>query len=270
MGSERRRESGARGGSESSLTFLLCSPIAIRQDGFRRRNPPNPSNSGFARKSMSSCTDLSTPALHGSRHRTPAVSFVAWNARVDVLGGSRLEEGLVRKKGRGVGRVADATGLYSACASPNPDRVSALRVAIPRARLGAALSILCVPFLLFPSTASAADWPLCGDDRRVTCVVDGDTFWLNREKIRIVDLDAPERGQRARCRKERRAAERSTRTLQRLLRGGDVRIVRTGTDRYGRMLARVRTFSGDVSKQMIAAGAVRPYGWRRDRRRWCR
>ena len=166
--------------------------------------------------------------------------------------------------------MADAIGLYSACASPNPGRVSALRVAIPRAGLCAIVGILCASFLSAPSTAHAADWPLCGEGRRITCVVDGDTFWLNREKIRIVDLDAPERGRRARCRKERNAGERSTRTLQRILRTGDVRIVRTGTDRYGRTLACVRSAAGDVSDRMIAIGAARPYGWRRDRRRWCR
>ena len=34
---------------------------------------------------------------------------------------------------------------------------------------------------------------LCPDEgKRITCVVDGDTFWHAGEKIRIEDIDAPE------------------------------------------------------------------------------
>ena len=32
----------------------------------------------------------------------------------------------------------------------------------------------------------------CGSGKRVTCVVDGDTFWLKGEKIRVQGYDAPE------------------------------------------------------------------------------
>lgn len=35
-------------------------------------------------------------------------------------------------------------------------------------------------------------FPICGGGLRVTCVVDGDTFWLNRQKIRIADIDTPD------------------------------------------------------------------------------
>ena len=33
---------------------------------------------------------------------------------------------------------------------------------------------------------------ICGSARRFSCVVDGDTFWLGRQKVRIADIDAPE------------------------------------------------------------------------------
>lgn len=37
-----------------------------------------------------------------------------------------------------------------------------------------------------------AAFPICGKGRRITCIVDGDTFWLWGERIRIADIDAPE------------------------------------------------------------------------------
>jgi micrococcal nuclease len=41
-------------------------------------------------------------------------------------------------------------------------------------------------------TAPVVAIDICGNGKRVTCVVDGDTFWWQGEKIRIKDLDAPE------------------------------------------------------------------------------
>lgn len=38
----------------------------------------------------------------------------------------------------------------------------------------------------------SASFSICGEDRRMNCVVDGDTFWFKGEKIRIADIDTPE------------------------------------------------------------------------------
>nr|MDX8317342.1 thermonuclease family protein [Agrobacterium rosae] len=40
------------------------------------------------------------------------------------------------------------------------------------------------------SSASEA-FSICGSGQRITCVVDGDTFWFRGEKIRIADIDTP-------------------------------------------------------------------------------
>jgi endonuclease YncB( thermonuclease family) len=40
--------------------------------------------------------------------------------------------------------------------------------------------------------ANAAQFALCGTSARITCVVDGDTFWLNGEKFRLHGYDTPE------------------------------------------------------------------------------
>lgn len=42
--------------------------------------------------------------------------------------------------------------------------------------------------MAFPATAL----PICGNGLRVTCVVDGDPVWIEREKIRLLGIDAPE------------------------------------------------------------------------------
>ena len=41
-------------------------------------------------------------------------------------------------------------------------------------------------------TLAAATFALCAEGPRTTCVVDGDTFWLNGEKVRLADINAPE------------------------------------------------------------------------------
>jgi len=96
---------------------------------------------------------------------------------------------------------------------------------------------------------------------RVTCVVDGDTVWIQREKIRIADIDAPEMN--GRCTAERALAIKARDRLVVLLRTNDVRIERQGKDRYGRTLARL----GNVGEQLISEGLASRWPERRD---WCR
>lgn len=96
--------------------------------------------------------------------------------------------------------------------------------------------------------------------RRVTCVVDGDTVWIAREKIRIADIDAPE--MRGRCPAERALAVRARDRLIALMRTRPVTIQRVGVDPYGRTLARL----GDVGQQLVREGLAQR--WPR-RKAWC-
>ncbi|MFM7348430.1 MAG: thermonuclease family protein [Erythrobacter sp.] len=96
---------------------------------------------------------------------------------------------------------------------------------------------------------------------RHTCVVDGDTVWIAGEKIRLLDIDAPE--MEGRCPAERALAIRSRDRLVTLLRARHVTIARQGKDRYGRTLARI----GDVGEVLIAEGLASRWPKRRD---WCR
>lgn len=64
---------------------------------------------------------------------------------------------------------------------------------------------------------------------RVTCVVDGDTVWIAGEKIRLLDIDAPE--MKGKCPAEAALAMRSRDRLVVLLRERRVTIARDGVDK---------------------------------------
>lgn len=97
-------------------------------------------------------------------------------------------------------------------------------------------------------------------ERRVTCVVDGDTVWIDREKIRLLDIDAPE--MRGRCARESRLAIAARDRLVTLINSQGFTIERHGKDRYGRTLARL----GNIGETLISEGLARRWG---DRRGWC-
>ncbi len=131
--------------------------------------------------------------------------------------------------------------------------------AIPAARqvLGRCLRALCV-------VAALATSALAQERARV---VDGDTIAVGGETIRIMGLDAPE--MHARCPREWHLARLATARLTALVRDG-VALERHGRDRYGRVLAVVRTADGQVvAEVMIAEGLARPYDGRSRRRSWC-
>ena len=104
-----------------------------------------------------------------------------------------------------------------------------LRISTRLPALLAALFITTSP--AFVSAVQSAE--ICGAGRRVDCVVDGDTFWMNRVKYRIYDIDAPEAGSGAQCQKELELAERSTLYLAQLLAGHRSRRTGQGSLRAG-------------------------------------
>lgn len=140
-----------------------------------------------------------------------------------------------------------------------------LRISTKSLALLTALYITTTPAFL----GSVQSSEICGAGRRVDCVVDGDTFWMNRVKYRIYDIDAPEAGNGAQCKKERDLAERATRYLAQLLEGR-IELVEHGKDRYGRVLTSVTAEGVALGPAMIAAGLARAYeGGRRDMMLWC-
>lgn len=100
------------------------------------------------------------------------------------------------------------------------------------------------------------------------CVVDGDTFWIGGQKVRIADIDAPETHD-YRCRSELELGERAARRLQQLLNSGAVTMTSIDRDRdsYGRLLRNVRVGGQDVGEALVSDGLARWY--RGGRRPWC-
>ena len=119
-----------------------------------------------------------------------------------------------------------------------------------------------------PLLMLAATFALCAEGPRTTCVVDGDTFWLNGEKVRIADINAPETHS-AGCPAEQVLGDRATRRLIGLLNAGPFTLDTDGraTDRYGRLLRVVHRGGRSLGGQLVAEGLAEP--WRGRRSDWC-
>lgn len=124
-----------------------------------------------------------------------------------------------------------------------------------------------VAAILFASQSFTVEarFPICGEGPRVTCVVDGDTFWLDRVKYRLADIDSPEVSQ-PRCNAEARLAQASTLRLTRLLNAGMFQLETRGTDRYGRTLVVVSRSGYSLGALLVSEGLAREWG---DRTGWC-
>jgi micrococcal nuclease len=90
-------------------------------------------------------------------------------------------------------------------------------------------------------------------------IIDGDTFRLGTEIIRLLGADTPET-YRPRCAAELRLGGAAKARLGTLLLGVAPVVVRSGVDRYGRTLAVVRTPTGeDVGEVLIREGLALPW-----------
>lgn len=118
-----------------------------------------------------------------------------------------------------------------------------------------------------PDTASAR-FAICGAGTRVTCVVDGDTFWLNGTKIRIADIDTPEVSS-PKCAAELQRGRMATQRLTGLLNAGPFTLepADRAQDRYGRALYVVTRGGTSVGGALVDEGLAVWYG--KGRPDWC-
>jgi len=141
-------------------------------------------------------------------------------------------------------------------------------VGIGWTNLPQAQEALASPEATVVTLASLPLFPICGDGPRVTCVVDGDTFWLEGKKIRIADIDTPEMN--GRCPYESNLAVRARDRLQGLLSEGAFHLQPIGgreKDQYGRLLRVVVRDGRSTGDLLVAEGLARTWGGRREP--WC-
>lgn len=135
-------------------------------------------------------------------------------------------------------------------------------------------SVDAAPFAMPPEAAmprvddEAARFGPCGADKRVTCVVDGDTFWYQGTKIRIADINAPEVSHPG-CPEEAQLGARATLRLTQLLNAGHFSLVTQGraVDRYGRALRVVVRHGQSLGATLEAEGLAEH--WQGRRGNWC-
>lgn len=118
-----------------------------------------------------------------------------------------------------------------------------------------------------PDSATDA-FSICGSGQRITCVVDGDTFWFRGEKIRIADIDTPELSP-PRCQRERELGLAAKNRLLDILNSGPLSFKTTAReeDRFGRKLRIVYRDRHSVGDMLVAEGLARK--WQGSRRSWC-
>ena len=116
--------------------------------------------------------------------------------------------------------------------------------------------------------AVSSAFGFCGAPPHRDCVIDGDTFYLGRQSIRIADIDTPEtRG--ARCSYEATLGHQATHRLHALLHSGPFELVAGArdVDRYGRKLRTVMRNGRSVGGVLVTEGLARP--WTGRRLPWC-
>lgn len=104
---------------------------------------------------------------------------------------------------------------------------------------------------------------------RVTCVVDGDTIWLDGVKIRVADIDTPELT-RPRCPYEKQQAILATERLVDLLNEGPFSVVPIGRrdeDRWGRKIRVLVRDGKSIGDTLTKEGLARTWTGRREP--WC-
>lgn len=110
---------------------------------------------------------------------------------------------------------------------------------------------------------------LCHTGGGTNCVVDGDTIWMDGQKIRVADIDAPETHP-PRCDREADLGDRATRRLLELVNAGPFELRQfdgRDEDQYGRKLRVLVREGRSLGDQLVSEGLARTWSGRREP--WC-
>lgn len=120
----------------------------------------------------------------------------------------------------------------------------------------------------YPNATKSEHFERCGAER-FSCVVDGDTIWLEGVKIRLADIDTPEIS-RPSCERERALGESAAERLRELLNAGPFDIATSGDrdeDRYGRKLRIIIRDGQSLGEKLVAEGLANR--WSGKKEPWC-
>lgn len=138
----------------------------------------------------------------------------------------------------------------------------------------AAAGSLALPYVLpAPKLAIAPDivfltLPMCRNGRGSDCVIDGDTFHLAGQSIRVADIDTPETRDYS-CAAEKALGDRATLRMQQLLNAGpfELQPYERDEDQYGRKLRIVARDGQSLGRILVNEGLAR--AWDGSRHSWC-
>ena len=118
------------------------------------------------------------------------------------------------------------------------------------------------------TAAVSRSFPVCAGRTRITCVVDGDTFWLDGVKIRIADINTPETSQ-PQCAAEAALGQRATGRLAQLLSEAPFTLepADRDEDRYGRKLRIAMRDGQSIGALLVGEGLA--HEWRGRMESWC-
>ena len=132
--------------------------------------------------------------------------------------------------------------------------------------------LLTIILLLISSNAYAYEW-------EILRVVDGDTIEIKDEcfptelklSIRVLGIDTPEKGSRAKCEKEAKLAEKASKFTKEFIGKNKTATFRNiKWDKYGgRLLADVEINGKSLSGELIKNGLARSYDGKK-KGSWCK
>lgn len=137
--------------------------------------------------------------------------------------------------------------------------------------------LLLLTLLLFPTVAFANPY-----DFKVTRIIDGDTVEIevpflpkelgNHLSIRVLGVDTPEKGFRAKCELENtKAVSASLFTSNEVFDAKSVKIIIKSWDKYGgRILGDIIIDGIPLSTKLIQKGYAVPYSGKGQKKDWCK
>jgi endonuclease YncB( thermonuclease family) len=154
--------------------------------------------------------------------------------------------------------VLGAVGMQLALSGVPPQVRNVLPPSVASFSLPVALPVL--PSISVPSIRLSAYTPvtshkryfrICSGESPVTCVADGDTIWLDKRRIRLAGIDAPEVIAPA-CPHELAKGQEAARRLAALLNEGTFELVRTGYRNRDVQGSELR----DIQREGVSLGTI--------------